>query len=268
MKRWASLVLALGLTACVHAPLSPGALYVAMGSSFAAGSGVTSSADTPGTRCGRSIDNYAHQVARRRKLTLVDVSCGGAMTRHLLEAWNELPPQLDALTPDTRLVTITIGGNDLGYIGGLMAGSCLRPEGCAPVAAPDEAAYAGLEQRMHRIVAEVRRRAPHARLIFVDYGQILPPQGVCAVTPMSEAQAEIGRGVAQRLAAITAAAARRGGAEVLEMSRLSQGHDACAGEPWMNGFPIPGRPVDGTPYHPNLASMNAAAASLEAMLAE
>ena len=45
---------------------------------------------------------------------------------HVLAPWNELPAQIDAVTPDTRLVTITIGGNDLNYIGNLfMVGRCI-----------------------------------------------------------------------------------------------------------------------------------------------
>jgi hypothetical protein len=66
--------------------LSPQARYVAMGSSFAAGPGVTAPADTPANRCARSADNYAHQLARKLNLQLVDVSCSGAKTDNLLGA--------------------------------------------------------------------------------------------------------------------------------------------------------------------------------------
>ena len=73
-----------------------GARYVAMGSSYASGPGVTHAADARDPRCSRSNDNYAHQVARTLQLDLVDVSCGGATTKHVLEGWNELPPQIAA----------------------------------------------------------------------------------------------------------------------------------------------------------------------------
>ena len=106
------------------APPPAGAKYVNMGSSFAAGPSIMPSADNPTTRCGRSAQNYAHQVARRHGLALVDVSCGGSTTEHLLGPWKELAPQLDAVDADTQLVTMTTGGNDLGYLGGLSAMSC------------------------------------------------------------------------------------------------------------------------------------------------
>ena len=54
------------------AALAAGAHYVAMGSSFAAGPGVTVPADQPPNRCTRSADNYARQSARRRGLTPTD----------------------------------------------------------------------------------------------------------------------------------------------------------------------------------------------------
>ena len=93
--------------------IPPGAQYVSLGSSYAAGAGIGTL--VPGTpqRCGRTGNNYARQLAARLHLDLIDASCGGAKTSHTLGPWNELPPQVDAVTPATKLVTITIGGNDL-----------------------------------------------------------------------------------------------------------------------------------------------------------
>lgn len=82
--------LAAGCTTTVARPdasISPRVHYVAMGSSFAASPGVTTSADQPPTRCARSVDNYAHLLARKLELQLTDVSCSGATTAQLLNAW-------------------------------------------------------------------------------------------------------------------------------------------------------------------------------------
>ncbi|WP_088184731.1 GDSL-type esterase/lipase family protein [Sphingobium sp. Z007] len=208
MVQWrtlGSLLSLVGLAGCAAAPgpsdfsTAPSARYVAMGSFFAAGPGVTVSADSPATRCTRSRDNYAHQLARLRHLDLVDVSCGGATTAHLLGSWKELAPQLDALTPDTALATITIGGNDVSYVGYLFAEECKGTEGrtdltkaaamCKAMAAqqssgsvptaPTDAAWAKLADDMDRIAVEVRRRAPRARLIFVDYVTLVRSRALC-----------------------------------------------------------------------------------------
>lgn len=242
----------------------PGSVYVAMGSSFAAGPGVTTQVESSPQRCGRSNDNYPHQFSRLRQLLLIDVSCGGATTHNLLGPWNELPPQLDAVDSGTRLVTITIGGNDLGYVAGLFRASCAQ-QPCPDIPAPSEAQYADVAARMDQIVAEIRRRAPEAHIVFVDYPKVLPPQGVCAALPITEAQANIARDIARRLEELTAQAAERNGAYLLPASRISEGRDACAAEPWMNGARNP-EPLDGVAYHIRYAGMEAIAKALDDLL--
>ncbi len=255
-------------------PIAAGDHYVAMGSSFAAGPGVTTSADSPPNRCSRSADNYPRQVAARLGLSLTDVSCGGATTGHILGAWNELPPQIDALRPNTKLVTVTIGGNDVGYIAGLFAASCgARPETAmckgfaarrsGPLPVIDELAWEALVSRLDQITAEVRTRAPSARLVFVDYLTILPKAGQCDAAPLARAPMAEARKKAARLATLTAQAAKRAGATIVRASRLSARHHACAKSPWMNGFPNIGSPPTFVGYHPNLAGMTAVADAIE-----
>lgn len=296
-KVWRGMALgALALSACASAerphmaPSSPPARYVAMGSSFASGPGITRSADNPPNRCARSMDNFAHQLARKRGLALVDVSCGGATSEHILGPWAELPPQIDAVTADTALVTITIGGNDLGYIGNLMVDSCNTSSGqdkpripmcegmlayaakLSPgikhlvVPAPTEEGWRATEERMERIAQEVRRRAPKARLIFVDYFTVLPNERLCDKIPISAEIETRVRAIATRLADLTAAVARRTGSGLIRTSVLSKGHDACSATPWVTGFqPTTQAPGDMAfaPYHPNLAGMTAVAEAVD-----
>lgn len=275
--RHAILALGLSLSACAsltHEPIPTGARYVAMGSSYAAGPGIPTYVDNPSAPCSRSNGNYAHQLAERRGLQLVDVSCSGGTTSHLLAPRGDIAPQLDALNAETKLVTITIGGNDVGYMTRLGAASCagLAVEtgvvgDCRAVPPPPtEQAYAELARRMDQIAKEVRKRSPHARLVFVDYLTVLPPRGGCKAAPLSAQEADIARELARRLAAITAKAASDNGGEVIRASALSQDHSACASDAWMNGYPRPGAPVMGTSYHPNLQGMTAIADALDALI--
>jgi lysophospholipase L1-like esterase len=275
MRTWTFIgcALATALLLAASSASAQGAAYVAMGSSFAAGPGITKSADDPPDRCGRSADNYAHQLARKRGLALVDVSCGGATTAAILAPWNGHPAQVEAVTAATRLVTVTIGGNDVGLIAGLGAGACRElarrkadAEALAKCPAPgrvDDAAYVRLAGAMKDIVTQVRARAPKARLVFVDYLTILPASGTCAVTPLSPSDADASRETARRVAEITAKTARESGALLVKASALSAGHDACGATPWMNGFPVPAG-VAG--FHPNLAGMTAVAEALDRTL--
>ena len=103
MKRLSALLGALALAGCATAPaednpgLLPGARYVAMGSSFAAGAGIGPIREGTPPRCGRTTNNYPTLLAARLDLALDDQSCGGAKTAHITGAWNELAPQIDAL---------------------------------------------------------------------------------------------------------------------------------------------------------------------------
>jgi lysophospholipase L1-like esterase len=200
------------------------------------------------------------------------VTCSGATTAHLLGPWRELPAQLDALTPETALVTITIGGNDIGYIASLFAASCAaQPKAaiCARITAPPPvttAQWQSLAQNFAAIAAEVRRRAPRARLVFVDYLTVLPPTALCPETPMSPAQAAQGRALARKLARLTARAARKAGATLIPASTASASHHACAKTPWMTGFTPPPGAQGFVPYHPNQPGMTAVAKALEAAL--
>lgn len=246
------------------APLAEGARYVAMGSSFAAGPGVgPNTPDTP-ARCGRGMLNYPNLVAAQLKLQLVDATCSGAKTEHVLGPWNEVPPQIDSVNAQTRLVTITIGGNDVAFVGNIFAAVCekaiTRDPRCQPWQSISEDEWKGDEERMRKIVREVRTRAPNARIVFVDYITVLPAKANCAAIAMSDERLAYSRAVAKRLAAMTARVARDEGAQVLKFSRLSKTHAPCSDEPWSNGLTAPAG--DGIPVHPNKAGHRAAATAL------
>lgn len=249
---------------------APGARYVAMGSSFASGPGLNPMSPDAPPRCGRSSINYAHLVAKRLRLALTDVTCGGATTAHILGRWDELLPQIDAVTADTELVTLTVGGNDVSYIGTLMVASCAAASpasaSCAPIPPPpSEAMWAADEAALRRIVADVRRRAPRARLILVDYFTPLPAAGECAATPLPPGQANLSRAVGLRLASMTARVALETRTELLRVSMLSQRHDPCSADPWLVGYPPPGSSA--VPYHANPRGMAAVADALTALVA-
>lgn len=270
-------LLALGLSGCAttgEAPtagFSVGGRYVAMGSSFGAGPDIASRKPGSPERCNRSTANYASLTAAELGLDLVDRTCGGATTAHILGAWDELPAQIDAVTPDTELVTVTIGGNDIGYVGLFFGGTCREiadpAATCPTAAAPSEQSYAAMEQGLSDVAREVFRRAPNARLVFVEYLH-LAPETPCTVAVISQSDLEIGRAASTRLSEVTARVAAEEGADHLPVDQLSQGHTACDAEPWTNAM-YPGfERGDGAPWHPNAAGMVASAEALVALLRE
>ncbi|OYX65473.1 MAG: hypothetical protein B7Y88_08735 [Sphingomonadales bacterium 32-64-17] len=279
MRAAAALALLPLVMSCASLPAPPalgtGAHYVAMGSSFAAGAGI--GPNKPGTpeRCNRATNNYASLLAARLGLTLDDQSCGGATTAHLLHAWDELPAQLSAVQADTRLVTITVGGNDLNYMGLLFTASCdpavgmtrdgdTRPCPALPPA-PSDPDYAALEGNLVQIVRSIHALAPAARVVFVQYVTLVPEQ-LCNATPIGEDAAQQARVLAHRLAQVTARAAQESGAEVLAADAFSAAHTVCDQQPFARGF-SPTAPGSGAPWHPNAQGHAAIADALTAMLA-
>ena len=274
MKRLAAISAVMALSACTHLQggVPRNAHYVAMGSSCAAGTGINGS--KPGTpqRCGRSASNYATLLADKLGLALDDQTCGGATTAHILGPWNELPAQAEAVNADTRLVTITIGGNDLGYVMNLYAATCneasmtvqgsRRP--CPALRPPKAEDYARLEASLRAITRDLRRRAPRARVIFVQYVRLVP-DSPCAEAQLSPEGALVNRDIGEQLARVTARAALAEGAEVLPVDQLSRGHTLCDAEKWSVGIRTAG-PEGPAPWHPTAAGHAAIAEALQRMV--
>jgi lysophospholipase L1-like esterase len=193
------------------------------------------------------------------------MTCSGSTASHILDGGQLLlGPQIAAVGRDARLVTITTGGNDVGYVGDLMAasggmgwlGGWLHGE---IKAAPDRP-YAQVAEKIGPIIKQVKVKAPEARIIIVSYPTILPPQGNCAATGISDRQADISRMVASQLATVTRDAAAKADALLVDMARLSAGHDVCSAYPWVNGA----TPKTGSAFHPNAAGTEAMAAQVTA----
>jgi lysophospholipase L1-like esterase len=238
--------------------------YVALGSSFAAGIGLGPREPGSPLVCMRSTGGYPQRLARMSGLSLVDMTCSGSTTEHILRGGQLfLGPQIAAIGPATRWVTVTSGGNDVGYIGDLvLAGSGagrllarLGKKGPKPLAERD---FGRVEANLAEIVAEVRRRAPDAKVVIVSYPPVLPPRGTCAMLGVDAKTADLSRDVASRLRRVTQDAAEGSGALFVDMATLGAGHDACSDTPWINGA----RPRTGTPFHPNAAGANATAAAV------
>ena len=263
------LALAIAATAVIwqqarRTPAGP-AQYVALGSSFAAGAGLGPLQDESPWLCARSVNGYPRQLAARLNLSLVDMSCGGAKTRHLLSGGQFFQgPQIRVINRDTRLVTFTVGGNDIGYIGDLsmlaarhsdtLFGRLVRLFWSGPLR-PQQRDHHKLRNDLLSTIRAIRNRAPDAQIVLVTYPTILPPAGTCSRLGLTEAEAVLMRQVGDAFAATTRAAAERGGARVVDMHNLGAAHHACSGVPWTDGW----WEVSGAPFHPTLTGARATA---------
>jgi lysophospholipase L1-like esterase len=242
--------------------------YVALGSSMAAGPGLRPGADGAPFRAGRSARNYPHLVADKLGLDLVDVTYSGATTANVLrERQNGVPPQIEALDGSEDLVTVTIGGNDAGYVPMLFVAGFPRVVRRLPFVggvlrdrldpAARDRALADVGESLKEVGRTLRERSPRAKVLFVDYLTLLPPPGTPA-PPLSDTDASLGRHVADALERLTAEAAADTGCGLVRAAEASRDHHAWSAEPWTTrfGLPIPGRTA---PLHPNAAGMRAVA---------
>lgn len=255
-------------------PLGSGSEYVALGSSYAAGPGLKPRAEGSPRPAGRSGANYAHLLAKRRGLQLLDMTYSGAVSADLLSAGARGRAQVDAVTRATGLVTVTAGGNDIGYLPTLTFASLpfrLRrlPRLAEQIRAamdPDtmEGRIGLLKEQLRKVVSTVRDRSPGAEIVFVDYLTILPTDGDRA-DPLSDQVAGWGRTAAARLSETYAAVAAREDCLFLPVGARSREHHAWSAEPWTRRFHLSLR--GGAPYHPNAAGMESVSRMLDELLA-
>jgi lysophospholipase L1-like esterase len=254
-----------------------GGRYVALGDSF------TAAPLVPVTRiargCFRSDANYPALLAESLGLRLRDVSCSGATTRHLVRQQPTVQgagvgPQLRVVDHRAQLVTLGVGGNDLGLFGRLLR-TCLDvrrldPDG-APCAESDTgrrmlAATPTIGAHVERAVERVRRRAPEARVVLVGYPRIAPSVGTCpARLPFARGDVAFGDRVLRALDGALRDAADATGVDYLDMYAASEGHDVCSDDPWVNGQQTQAGLA--LAFHPLAAGMRAVATELEALLA-
>jgi lysophospholipase L1-like esterase len=285
MKKMLIAVAAMGLLAGGLVPLqavaAPPMVYVAMGDSYAAGSLVLPAKEL--LTCARSAVNYPSLIAKDlQPATFRDVTCGGATTTHFANPQPGIitgtaAPQYDALSEDTTVVSVGIGGNDIGLVG--LAFSCvnLLPQGVGTSCKATNTA-GGVDKLAQKIdafapiygtvIAQIRQRAPHAKILMVGYPTGIRKGGCWPVVPVWSQDADYLQAALTRLNKRMAEQAEAHGATYVDLATPSVGHDMCkpAGTRWIEGL-IPSVTTNGlVPLHPNAAGLrNAVPTVLAAM---
>lgn len=228
----------------------PGA-YVALGDSYTSGPGIPN--QIPGSYlCFRSDHNYPTLIAQALEpASFTDVSCAGATTDSMTGLQGLAAPQFNALRQEDRLVTVGIGGNDVGFA--LVAIICLALAPLDPSGAPCRAYYtsggtdriaAAIAQTAPKIAAVlqgVHQRAPRARVLLIGYPDILPAAASdCAPgvnDPLAAGDIPWINGEEKALNRMLARQAAANRASYVDTYSSSIGHDACQapGTRWIEG---------------------------------
>ena len=240
--------------------------WVGLGDSFAAGPLIPNQSLSP-LGCLRSDNNFAHKAAAQLGYTLVDVSCSGAKSDHMLASQSTdagtNPPQFNALTATTDTVSLQIGGNDIGFSEILQNCVTVNPfDGCK-----DEYVVNGVDLISQRIantapkiaaaIQGIHTRSPIARVFVVNYAAILPHTGSLGCwpqVPLAFSDVPYLRSKQQELNAMLATQSAANGATLVNDYTASIGHDACKSTSvrWVEPL-VPTNAA--APFHPNLNGM-------------
>ena len=249
-----------------QAAQASGASYVALGDSYTAGPLIPLLSGSP-AGCLRSTSDYPADVATAiGASSFTNVSCSGATTADMTQPQSVTlgtnPPQFGALGSGTTLVTVGIGGNDIGFYS--IVKTCAEESITNPFGSPcknhytaggtDQLAQAiqNLEPKIGSVLQRIHALAPTARVFLVGYPVILPNSGngCWPLVPISFGDVPYLRSVEWKLNAMLVSEAAANGAVFVNTYADSIGHDACQapGTKWMEGL-IPTSPA--APFHPN-----------------
>ena len=218
--------------------------FVALGDSYASGNLIPSSPSGRPAGCLRSSHDYGADAAAALKVSrYVDATCSGASTKSMTApekvAGGTNAPQFSFLAADDSVVTLTIGGDDIGF-GGILE-TCatlslidLFGDPCERhyVAGGTDRLVAAINAATPKVAAVLRgihARAPHARVLLVGYPDILPTtgDGCWPEVPLAFGDMPYLRGIEIDLNQMLARAAAANGATFVDTYQATIGHDAC-----------------------------------------
>jgi lysophospholipase L1-like esterase len=224
--------------------------YVALGDSYSAGTGA-GRYTAAGKSCERSASAFPQLwAAGHHPASFASVACAGATTATVRTS------QLSALSARTTLVSITIGGNDVGFSQVMETCVFQLPGACVKAVTTAESSVRRvLPGRLDSLLRAIRTRAPLARIVVLGYPDLYD---------LSQSRDCIGIGTAKRAALnqgagvldrTLSAAAARDGDRFADVRPEFARHEICdGGTSYLNALTFP---LDGS-YHPNAAGQKTA----------
>lgn len=224
----ATLVVFLTFTTPAHAAATN--KYVALGDSYASGNGAGSYlTGTANATCYRSTKSYPYLVASGSGLALNMQACSGAKIADVTSM------QLAAVTPDTGYVTITVGGNDIGFSN--VVSTCLGTNTTACLSAVAAAVapqkLETLRTNLAALYVSVRTKAPSARIVATSYPRLFNGKDCSILTSFTSAEMTQLNSGADALAATIALAASDAGVSFADVRTPFVGHAVCSSSPWI-----------------------------------
>jgi lysophospholipase L1-like esterase len=228
-----------GLSAAAAPAVATADQYVALGDSFS--SGVGTGSYTLSSSCRRGVYAYPWLVAQQRPNTsLTFVACSGATTADVMAS------QIGSVTGSTNIVTVSIGGNDIGFSNLIV--QCTLSNCSSALDATRASLGTFLGPRLHTVYTAIRGRALTASVVVLGYPRIFSSAGCLGTLGISATERTKANQLADALDQL--ADARAAAAGVIYRSAIASftGHAVCSGSAWLNGLNLFSTIES---YHPN-----------------
>lgn len=236
----AAMTAVLGLTLAGTASAAPLAQpgYVALGDSYASGVGTRTYFDTT---CDRSVYAYSELLASRLGLALNFQACSGAKTSDVLSK------QVGALSTSTNYVTISVGGNDIGFSS--VIEKCALPlyDCTGDINKAVGLISSTLTGALDNVYTQIHTRAPNAKVVVVGYPRLFNGVACNALARISTTEEGQINAAADTLDNAIKARAAAHGFTFEDVRTAFTGHAVCDKVEWLNGL---SNPVSES-YHPN-----------------
>ncbi len=221
--------------------------YVALGDSYSSGEGAGSYTSSSGS-CDRSTKAYSQLWADAHSpASYISVACSGAKTTDVIAN------QVSALSSTTTLVSITIGGNDVGFAKVMEDCVLYSTTTCVnEINAAENTARTQLPGWLDNAYNAIHSHAPYAKVVVLDYPRFYHDKWYC-IGLSSTDRKKINEGADVLDGVISAAASRHGFAFGDVRPAFANGHEICDSGSWLHS-------VDWTnisqSYHPTAAGQS------------
>jgi lysophospholipase L1-like esterase len=212
------------------APAAAGVRYVALGDSYASGLGT----GLERGNCDRSPAAYGPQWARAHQpASFTFAACSGATARGIRAH------RLSALTPATTLVSVTAGGNDVGFSDVIETCLIAPTHDCLQaIRGSEHAMITSLPRSLDRLLAAIRQHSPAARIVLTGYPLLFDPARPGSCSQLSHREQVAFNRAANLLDLTIKSAAARHGAAFADVRAAFRHHAICDGAAWLNGLEL------------------------------
>ncbi|WP_449373026.1 SGNH/GDSL hydrolase family protein [Arthrobacter psychrolactophilus] len=231
--------------------------YTVLGDSYSAGTGGGAEYDD----CLRSLNGYGNNYAAATGKVMSNLACYGATTADVQLY------QVPLIPATTKLITLTVGGNDIGT--GAVSEICVPAPQSAQCTAALSASMQKLSQlptKIKSLVKAIKSQVPQAKVAFVGYPRLFEPNNMAQLGYSADQvkTARLMNGAADLLNSVIAISALSNGARYVPVAWAFAGHGIPSYTQWIVG---PYDPTNPFVFHPTATGyLNGYTAALRAFL--